>query len=154
MSTDADKKSTFARLTQIGVVVKDMDQAIERLTSLGIGPFYSKMPSPEARSLYRGQPFNANGRVILKAAQLGNVELELVQPVAGGSPHRDYLEEKGEGIQHIAFSVDNLGEEVEKLTGEGCTILLDGRRETGGVAYLDLNVGGIIVELVGPKRQA
>jgi methylmalonyl-CoA/ethylmalonyl-CoA epimerase len=153
MGTDADGKSPFTHLIQIGVVVKDIEQAIERLSILGIGPFYSKMPPPEAQSLYRGQPFSAAGRVIIKASRMGNVELELIQPVEGGSPHKEYLDEKGEGIQHIAFAVDNLGDEVNKLTTKGCTMLLDGRRDGGGVAYLDLNVGGIIVELIGRKSQ-
>lgn len=151
MSTSIQEQSPFTRLIQIGVVVKDIDQAIERLSLLGIGPFYSKMPPPEATSLYRGQPFRAAGRVIIKASRMGNVELELIQPVEGGSPHKEYLDAKGEGIQHIAFHVDDLGNEVEKLTTQGCTMLLDGRREGGGIAYLDLNVGGIIVELIGHK---
>ncbi len=149
MSSEATEKSPFANLIQIGIVVKDMDKAIERLSMLGIGPFYPKMPPPTARSLFRGKPFVAAERVNIKAAQMGNAELELIQPLTGESPHREYLEAKGEGIQHLAFAVDDLNKAVEKLTAKGSDIILEGRREDGGgVAYLDLNVGGIIVELV------
>jgi methylmalonyl-CoA/ethylmalonyl-CoA epimerase len=143
------EKSPFANLIQIGVVVKDMERTIERLSILGVGPFYSKMPPKNAESLYRGKPFVSAERVNIKACQLGNVELELVQPLEGGSPHREYLEEKGEGIQHIAFAVNDLRKATEALTDKGCTVLLKGeRKDGGGVAYIDLAAGGITVELV------
>jgi methylmalonyl-CoA/ethylmalonyl-CoA epimerase len=141
--------SPFADLIQIGVVVKDMEGTIERLATLGIGPFYVKMPPPGSRSLYRGQAFVAAESVKIKACRLGNTELELIQPLDKGSPHREYLEAKGEGIQHIAFAVEDLAGSVKDLTAKGSTVLLDGRKpDGGGVAYLDLNAGGIIVELV------
>jgi methylmalonyl-CoA/ethylmalonyl-CoA epimerase len=147
--SNPEQKTPFTNLLQIGVVVKDIEKTMENLSRLGIGPFYSKMPPRTAKSLYRGQPFVAADRVIIKATQLGNVELELIQPLEGGSPHREYLESKGEGIQHLAFAVDDLNDTVEKLTSEGSTILLEGRREDGsGVTYLDLGIAGIIVEMV------
>ena len=149
MNIEEKSGSTFANLIQIGVVVKDMERTIERLAALGIGPFYAKMPPPGARSLYRGQPFEAAGSVNIKACQLGNVELELIQPLEKGSPHREYLEAKGEGIQHIAFAVENLARSVKTLTDKGSSVLLDGRKpDGGGIAYLDLDAAGIIVELV------
>lgn len=149
MSQYPEEKSPFANLIQIGVVVKDMDKAIERLSLLGIGPFYSKMPPPTAKSLFRSKPFVAAERVKIKAAKMGNAELELIQPLEGESPHKEYLQAKGEGIQHIAFAVEDLSDAVEKLTAKGSSIILEGRRaDGGGVAYMDLDVGGIIVELV------
>lgn len=149
MSDNTEEKSPFANLFQIGVVVKDLDKAIGRLSALGIGPFYSKTPPPAARSIFRGQPFIPRERVNIQAAMMGNAELELVQPLGGESPHKEYLDEKGEGIQHIAFTVDDLNKATEILTSRGCTLLMKGDRgDGGGVAYIDLNVGGIIVELV------
>jgi methylmalonyl-CoA/ethylmalonyl-CoA epimerase len=149
MNPEPKEKSTFSNMFQVGVVVKDIEKTIESLSRLGIGPFYSKMPPPTATSIYRGRPFKAADRVIIKATQLGNVELELIQPLEGGSPHRDYLESKGEGIQHLAFAVDNLENSVTELTSEGSAVVLDGRRPDGkGVAYVDLNIAGLIVELV------
>lgn len=149
MSQSTQGNSPFANLIQIGVVVKNMDQAIKRFSDLGIGPWYSKMPPRNAKSLYRGKPFVSADRVKIMAAQLGNSELELIQPLDGESPHKEYLDSKGEGIQHIAFAVDNLDEAVEKLKAEGSEVLLEGRRVDGsGVTYLDLNAAGVIVELV------
>jgi methylmalonyl-CoA/ethylmalonyl-CoA epimerase len=149
MSRRPQENSPFANLIQIGVVVKDMEQAIRRFSALGIGPFYSKMPPRSAKSLFRGKPFVSADRVKIMAAQLGNCELELIQPLEGESPHREYLESKGEGIQHIAFAVDDLDQAVGKLTANGSSVLLEGRRQDGsGVTYLDLSAAGVIVELV------
>ena len=149
MSSISEERSPFANLIQIGVVVKDIDKTIERLSILGLGPFYSKMPPSNARSLFRGVPFVAADSVNIKASRMGNVELELIQPLGGDSPHKEFLNEKGEGIQHIAFAVDDLDKAVKMLTARGSTVILKGDRgDGGGVAYIDLNVGGIIVELV------
>ena len=149
MSDSRSEKSPFANLIQIGIVVKDMDRAIERFLALGIGPFYAKMPPPNAKSVFKGKPFVAADRVKIMAAQLGNSELELIQPLEGESPHREYLEAKGEGIQHLGFMVDNLDEAVEKLTASGASVLMTGRRMDGsGVTYLDLGIAGVIAELI------
>jgi methylmalonyl-CoA epimerase len=148
-SQKPQERSPFANLIQIGVVVKDMDQAIKRFSALGIGPFYSKTPPRNAKSSFRGKPFVSAERVKIMAAMLGNSELELIQPLEGESPHKEYLDSKGEGIQHIAFAVDDLDQAVEKLTANDSEILLEGRRADGsGVTYLDLNAAGVIVELV------
>ena len=140
-------ESPFSKLTQVGIVVSDMDKAIERLTSLGIGPFEPKILPPDRTEWYRGKLMDANMK--LMGAMMGDVELELIQPVSGESPHKEFLDSKGEGIQHIAFAVSDVEKEVEKFTKLGVTVLLraifPGR---GGVAYLDLGVGGLIVELV------
>jgi methylmalonyl-CoA/ethylmalonyl-CoA epimerase len=149
MNRDKDERSPFEHMFQIGVVVRDMDKAIERLTQLGLGPFTLKMPPPDAREMFRGKPFVPAESVLIKSTQMGNIELELIQPLKGDSPHKEYLDEKGEGIQHIAFTVDDLDREVEKLTKKGVMMLFrSDRKYQGGVAYLDLNAAGIIVELV------
>lgn len=151
MAGNAAKKSTFSRLVHIGVVVRDMDKAVERLTSLGIGPFRPRILPEDAREKYRGEPFQPGRRVTIQITQIGNVELELIQPISGKSPHQEFLDEKGEGVQHLGFVVDNLKADVDRLTAAGSTILLTSRfKGGGGVAYLDLDAAGLIVELVQP----
>jgi methylmalonyl-CoA/ethylmalonyl-CoA epimerase len=149
MNTGNAEKSPFEHMFQIGIVVRDMGKAVERFTQLGLGPFKSKTPPPEARETFRGKPFVPAESVLIKSTQMGSVELELIQPTNGASPHKEYLEAKGEGIQHIAFAVEDLDGEVEKLTQKGAvTILRSDRKLKGGVAYLDLDASGLIVELV------
>jgi methylmalonyl-CoA/ethylmalonyl-CoA epimerase len=151
MASNAKGKSTFSRLVHIGVVVRDMEKTVERLAALGIGPFKPRILPPDAKEKYQGKPFHPSQRVTIQTTQIGNIELELIQPIVGKSPHQEFLEQKGEGIQHLGFIVNNLEKDVERLTAAGSNILLTSQfKGGGGVAYLDLDVAGLIVELVQP----
>jgi len=138
------------KLTQIGLVVRDMQRAVERFAQLGIGPFEPKVLPPGTRESINGEPSLAE--ITVQGTMVGNVEVELCQPVSGDSPHKDYLESKGEGIQHVLFTVDNLDAEISRLTGLGCKVLLEARfgeeEGTGRLAYVDLDASGLVVELL------
>ena len=151
----AKKKSSSWTLEQIGLVVKDMDKALERFSILGFGPFNPKVLPPGVKEWIKGRPMRADVKVM--ATTVGNVELELCQPLSGDSPHRDYLMSKGEGIQHVLFTVDNLQEEIDRLTALGCSVLLRASfgddEASGGLAYIDLDASGLIVELAQRPRK-
>lgn len=154
MDRGASGSTTFTRLVHIGVVVRDMGKTIERLTALGIGPFQPRILPADAREEYRGKPFLPGKRVAIQITRIGNMELELIQPIDGESPHQEFLDKKGEGIQHLGFMVDNLEEDIKRLTAEGSSILLTSQfKGGGGVAYLDLDAAGLIVELVQTGRR-
>jgi methylmalonyl-CoA/ethylmalonyl-CoA epimerase len=154
VESNATGKSTFTHLVHIGVVVRDMNKTIERLTALGIGPFKPRILPPDAQEKYRGKPFIPSQRVAIQITQIGNMELELIQPIEGESPHQEFLDQKGEGVQHLGFIVSNLEEDVRHLTTEGSSILLTSQfKGGGGVAYLDLNTAGLIIELVQPSSR-
>jgi catechol 2,3-dioxygenase-like lactoylglutathione lyase family enzyme len=146
---NTEVESPFLRLIQVGVVVKDLDQAIKRLSSLGIGPFTPMLLPPDAEQWFRGKPLNAKFKI--SGARLGEIVLELIQPVEGESPHQEFLDIKGEGIQHIAFAVDDLDREVTKLTKQGVKVLLNANLPDVRVAYLDLGAGGLVIELIQRK---
>lgn len=149
----ANKQSTFTRLGHIGLVVKDMDKAIKRFEALGIGPFTPRILPPDAQETFRGKPFIPSKRVKIQITHIGDMELELIQPIDGASPHQEFLDKNGEGIQHLGFFVDNLADEVNSLTKQGSEVLLASQfKGGGGVTYLDLNVAGLIVELVQGSR--
>jgi len=148
------ESNTFSRLMHIGMVVKDMDKAIARFEALGIGPFKPRILPADARETYRGKPFAPAQRVAIQTTQIGSMELELIQPISGESPHREFLDQKGEGVQHLGFFVDDLKEETERLTAAGSTVLLTSQfKSGGGVTYLDLDAAGLIVELVQPGER-
>ncbi|MFA5309293.1 MAG: tRNA (N6-threonylcarbamoyladenosine(37)-N6)-methyltransferase TrmO [Dehalococcoidales bacterium] len=151
MDGKASGEKTFTRMMHVGVVVRDMAKTIERLAELGIGPFTPRVFDPDARETYRGQPFIPSQRVAAQITQIGNIELELIQPIDGQSPHREFLDAKGEGIQHLGFIVEDLEKETARLKAQGAEILLAARfKGGGGVTYLDLEAAGLIVELVQP----
>ena len=149
MTEEINKKSPFSKLTQIGVVVKDMDATINKLVSFDIGPFEHRSVPAEAKEYYRDKPLNATFKIA--AANVGGVELEFIQPVEGESPHQAFLDEKGEGIQHLAFAVDNLEEDIEKLKENGASVQLKADLGKLKVAYMDLCTSGLVFELMQMK---
>ena len=148
-------KSTFSRLLHIGVVVKDIEKAVKRLESLGIGPF-KPLPLPPMRGekpLFRGKPIDPNEEHKLLIADMGDTQLELIEPVRGSSPYQEFLDSKGEGIHHLTFAVDDVDKEVAEFTARGVKVILSGRFEGGGGGdYLDLEVGGIVLSLFQEQK--
>lgn len=138
------------KLMQVGVVVENMEKAIARFEALGIGPFEPRT-LPPGEEWYRGKPHH--GDVKIAMTMLGGMQFELVQPVSGESVHKEFLDAKGEGIQHLMFAVDDRDETVAALTEKGAVELLRSRRPGGGVVYLDLNASGVIAELVQKRAE-
>jgi methylmalonyl-CoA/ethylmalonyl-CoA epimerase len=140
-------KLPFSNLEHVGVVVRDMDKAVEYLASLGIGPFEPLADPALADKLFRGKP--SDWKVKISLAKIGLVTLELIQPVEGKSASQEFLDKKGEGIQHIAFAVDDLDREIAELTKQGIEVVMSGKIPGGKFAYLETDVpGGIIIELI------
>src|SRR4030067_2893711 len=61
MENAAPEQSPFSKVTQIGIVVRDMDKAVERLSSLGIGPFKPKLLPPDREEGFRERPLDGGG---------------------------------------------------------------------------------------------
>lgn len=115
------------RLVQIGIVVADRDRTTQLLTSLfGIGPFrFVEWPDrPESKYYYRG----AEEHIRLKQAfvQLGDVEVELIQPLEGHNGYRDFLDQTGGGIHHVLFEVPDIDPVIQELAKSGVTVLQSG----------------------------
>jgi catechol 2,3-dioxygenase-like lactoylglutathione lyase family enzyme len=150
-SGTANAKPPFSnKLIHLGIIVRDIDKAVKRLESLNIGPFNpfdrNSLPPFVAETLYKGKPLGDPGCKVM-IAKIGELELELFEPFKPGTPWKDYLDKKGEGIHHIAFREYDLENDVARLIKQGATLLVDAKWEGGGSAYLDLGVGGIIIEL-------
>jgi catechol 2,3-dioxygenase-like lactoylglutathione lyase family enzyme len=136
------------RAYQVGVVVRDLDQATAFFERLGIGPF---VEGPSAHTVERriyGEP-STEAQVKGRIAQIGDIEFELLQPVSGRTVQGDFLEERGEGVVHICAHTDDLDRDIEELTGLGYEVISEGKLSDGGrFAYFDTRaVGGLILEL-------
>lgn len=139
------------RVHHIGIVVRDIDKAIERLATLGIGPFEELNNQYHAplvgEPMFRGRPMRVQTKIW--NAKVGDIALELFEPDEGESPYKEFLDSKGEGIHHIGFLVDDLEQTVARLSKKGASVVLSVRWQgNGGCDYLDLGVGGITVELL------
>ncbi|MCK0144037.1 methylmalonyl-CoA epimerase [Arenibacter sp. F26102] len=53
----------------------------------------------------------------------GPNKIELLQATDEDSPIAKFLQKRGEGVHHIAFAVDDIEAEIERLAKEGFTIL-------------------------------
>ena len=148
MEKKTKEKSPFSQIDQVGVIVRDLDRAVKYYSSLGIGPFESLDLARTERTVY-GKP--AEGiRNRSRVARMGSVQFELLQPVSGDSVQKEFLEKRGEGINHLGFLVDDLEKEVDRLTARGFTVISSVRySDGGGVAYFDTDrIGGVLFELI------
>jgi len=76
------------------------------------------------------------------------LSLELIQPLGGPSSWQEVLDEKGEGLHHIAFQVSGTAEKAQVLAERDIPLLHQGGDpRTGQFTYFDARASlGIIVE--------
>jgi methylmalonyl-CoA/ethylmalonyl-CoA epimerase len=133
------------RLVQIGIVVADRDRTTQLLTSLfGMGPFrLVEWPNrPESKYWYRG----IEEKIRLKQAfvQLGDVEVELIQPVEGHNAYQDFLDQTGGGIHHVLFEVIDIDPVIEELAKSGVAVLQSGTGIRPGTRWALLDTQALL----------
>lgn len=140
------------RPVQIGIVVRDLERATQYLTSLfGIGPFrFIEWPNrPNSKYIYRGNEEHIKIRQAF--VQLGPLELELIQPMEGDrNAYREFLEQKGGGIHHVLFEVDDMDQVVRSLSEKGVGVLQAGTGIRPGTRWALLDTQewvGFLLEL-------
>ena len=140
MESGGTNKFQLKTVDQIGIVVKDADKVIETWSSLfGIGPWtFQEMSGTDAK----GRPWKAK----MAFANLGTVQLELIECIEGRLFHSRFLEEHGEGIHHLGFYVDDVDGEAANLVAQGAKVLF---ANPGRFIYMDSGgPGGVIFELI------
>ena len=82
---------------------------------------------------------------------VGDSEVELLESTAPDGPIAKYLEKRGEGIQHIAFRVDNLDQALAELKDKGIRLIDENPRKGAGgakIAFLHpKSTHGVLIEL-------
>jgi len=147
-----NSRNSFSNLVQIGIVVADLERTITNLYEIfGIGPFWTiNWPHSDVENVeryYHGEIGNFSAKMAF--AEVGGIELEIIQPLNGESIWSDFLEERGEGIHHIRFNVDDLASTIEYLNERGIGVLQHGsglREETTWVYYDTQDILGFILE--------
>lgn len=150
----APPNEMFKKFVQIGVVVADLDKTIQQLSEIfGIGPFRVIDWPPEGRSdiqkFYHGKPGNFTAR--MGFTELGSIELELIQPVSGDSIWADFLRERGGGIHHIRFNVDELEPVQDYLLGKGIEAAQHGSGIRPGTLWMNFDTEatvGFVIEVM------
>ena len=87
---------------------------------------------------------------------IGETKIELLEATTPNSPIAKFIEKKGEGIHHIAYAVDDLDSEINRLTSEGFQFIskqpkdgVDNKR----ICFLHpKTTNGVLVELCEEKK--
>ncbi|HET8839346.1 MAG TPA: methylmalonyl-CoA epimerase [Flavobacteriaceae bacterium] len=126
------------KIEHIGIAVKNLEEANKTYSLL-----FGKKP-------YKTETVETQ-RVITSFFQTGESKIELLAATNENSPIAKFIARRGEGIHHIAFAVENIEEEMERLQKEGFTLLND-RPKRGAdnklVAFLHPKDNhGVLIEL-------
>jgi methylmalonyl-CoA/ethylmalonyl-CoA epimerase len=147
-------RPTFKKVLQVGLVVKD-SEATARLywEQFGIGPwrFYTVDPSNTPAMSFRGKPVEHAFRAAL--ARVGEVMLELIEPLSGSSVYAEHLAAHGEGLHHLALAVDDYDRACAYMAEEGYEELQHGRPfDVNDYSYFDTSQTlKFITELSSPE---
>jgi methylmalonyl-CoA/ethylmalonyl-CoA epimerase len=143
---------TLNRAVQVGIVVRDLERTTQLLAELfGIGPFrFIEWPNrPDSKYWYKGEEQTIKIRQAF--VQVGNLELEFIQPLEGElNAYRKFLEEEGGGLHHVLFEVADMDAAVRKLASAGVKPLQAGTGIRPGTRWTLLDsqdVAGFLVEL-------
>lgn len=81
----------------------------------------------------------------------GESKIELLESTDPDGPIAKFIEKKGQGIQHIAFRVENILEALEEIKAKGIRVLDEKPRYGAGgakIAFLHpKDTGGVLIEL-------
>lgn len=148
----------FSDFAQIGAVVEDIDRTMHALSDIfGIGPFRVIMWPPDDRAdtqrEYYGEPASFTARMAF--ADLGPIELELIEPISGKSIWSDFLKEHGEGIHHVRFNVSDTEPVIAYLADHGIGVSQSGSGLRPGTNWANLATRdkvGFTIEIMNALR--
>jgi methylmalonyl-CoA/ethylmalonyl-CoA epimerase len=125
------------KINHIGIAVKDLDEAIAFYRKLGL--------EVEGTETVESQ------KVKVAFIPVGDTRIELLAATDDESPIAKFIEKRGEGIQHLAFSVSDISSELKNAESEGIR-LIDKEPRVGAhnskIAFLHpKSTNGVLVEL-------
>ena len=129
-------------ISHIGIAVKDLDAGIEFYKKLGLElEAVEEVPSQMVKVAF---------------FPCGDTRIELLAPTSEESPVAKFIEKKGEGIQHIAFAVDDLPAALQESSDKGITLI--NKEPRPGAHHADIaflhpkSSMGVLIELCKEKH--
>ncbi|HEX5555390.1 MAG TPA: methylmalonyl-CoA epimerase [Chitinophagaceae bacterium] len=133
------------QVEHIGIAVKSLEQAI---------PLYERLLN---RKCYKTEQVKSE-QVNTAFFKTGDTKIELLESTATGSAINRFIEKKGEGMHHIAFLVEDITAEMERLKKQGYVLLNEAPKKGADnkwVCFLHpKNTQGVLVELCQEIGQA
>ena len=126
------------KVDHIGVAVSNLEEALKIYTDvLGLK--------------LHGTEVVEEQKVRVAFMPVGDTEIELLESTDPEGPIAKFIEKRGEGIQHIAFRVDDIEEALEQMRQQGVRLIDEKPRYGAGgarIAFLHPKAtGGVLVEL-------
>ena len=126
------------RIDHIGIAVRGIEQA---------GKFYTDILGLEIEDTEHVEDQKVNVAFI----PVADSEVELLASTDSDGPVAKYLESRGEGVQHIAFRVEDIEEALKELKEKGVRLIDQAPREGAGGAKIAFihpkETNGVLVEL-------
>ena len=140
------------RASRVVASVRDLEKTVDFYSAaLGLGPFETREIESE-RAEWRGRP--APARLRTASAPLGVCEMELIEVLDGRPPHRDFLDERGEGLNHLCLEVhdgDSYMASMARLAEHGIDWYWG--YPDRGFAYVESQeIGGVTFEILRGRR--
>lgn len=130
------------KFDHVGIAVKSIDQSLM---------VYEKIGSFEVR---RTEVAAQKAKIALLKA--GDASVELLEPTSDDSSLAKFIRERGEGLHHIAFSVDDIERSMDELKGSGFRFVYekpaDGKFGSRVNFIHPKSAGGVLVELTQNKH--
>jgi methylmalonyl-CoA/ethylmalonyl-CoA epimerase len=130
------------KIEHLGIAVKEIDEAVNVFETLFQAP------------CYKTETVDSEG-VRTAFIQVGDAKIELLEATHPESPIAKFLATRNQGFHHVAFEVDNIEEEIERLSGENFELIhlqpKDGA-DNKRIAFLHpKSTLGLLVELCQEK---
>jgi len=126
------------KIEHIGIAVKNLDEANKTYENLF------------GYSHYKTEEVESEG-VRTSFFVCGESKIELLESTNPDSPIAKYIEKRGEGIHHIAYAVDDIEKEMNRLKEEGFRVLNEkpkkGADDKWVVFLHPKSANGVLVEL-------
>jgi methylmalonyl-CoA/ethylmalonyl-CoA epimerase len=132
----------ISRVDHIGIAVSNLDEAIK---------LYKDVLGLELH----GTEVVEEQKVKVAFLPVGDTEVELLESTSPEGPIAKFIEAKGQGIQHIAFRVDDIEAALEEMKAKGLRLIDEKPRYGAGgarIAFLHpKSTNGVLIELCERK---
>jgi methylmalonyl-CoA/ethylmalonyl-CoA epimerase len=133
----------LSRIDHVGIACRDLDAAIGR---------YQATFGLEVVSLEVNSEQGVREAMLAVGAQLRPGYVQLLEPLGPDTPVGRFLARRGEGLHHVGYGVEDIGQALATIGGSGVR-LLDQRPRHGSmgasIAFLHpADLGGVLTELV------
>lgn len=130
------------KIEHIGIAVKSIEESAK---------VYETLLNTD---IYKTEVVESEG-VKTAFMRIGQSKIELLEATSPDSPIAKFIEKRGEGTHHIAFDVDDIETEIERLTNEGFQLIHQTPKNGADnklIAFLHpKSTGGLLVELCQEK---